>query len=366
MRRKIVIVFDDFEDGAGNVAQLLALALSKTDDVVLTPVNLHSKPRYNLSHIKISPIALNVTMKKPWTLFTKAIFPIRKFIKESNPNVVISFLDNINTICCMACLGVKLPLIVSERNDPIKGAPSSTWNLLRKMFYKRADIITVQFDAFKNFVHYENKTVSVTPNMIMNSTFKVSHGKLHCPVRLVSIGRLCPQKRFDLMIEIVASLHKKYPNITLTIYGEGADRESLLRQIESYDLETAVNLPGKTSDSHSVLSESDIFLMTSDYEGFPNVIGEAMAVGLPVVCYSCHEGIPELINCSGVSVPSGDKQSFIVSVGSLIENVDTWKAMSSMGPIIASAYNEEVIVEKWKELIDHAIVLSAEQGENRL
>lgn len=356
---RILIIFDDYFGGAGNVAQLLARELREDNDVILMPTNEHTSPRYELSNIRLAPYRLQVRKSDFLFLGKRILTPLRCSILEHSPDLVISFLDVINTLVCLSLRDENVALIVSERNDPIKSAPSPPWGIMRRYAYERADIITVQFPSFISSLGKKlERKVRVTPNIIQPAPHKTVPA-VHHPLRLVSVGRLTHQKRFDRMLAIMGRFIQSHPDATLSIYGDGELREQLSLQVKESGLSENVLFMGVTSDVHAALIESDVFLMTSQFEGFPNALSEALAVGLPSVSYACHQGIRDLVGEGGIVVEEGDVDSYLGALNELATSNVSWMRCSRGALDSADRYGATRVVPQWKQCMSDAMRLAA-------
>lgn len=335
----------------------------KKNDVIMILMNRQSESRYSLDNIRVIDFQYNTGKGK--NLLAK-INNIRKIINSEKPNVVISFIHNNNTLVGISLLGTKVPLIVSERGNPLKITPKFPWNILRKVAYNRAELVSVLFDNFKTFDNnsYGNKAV-VTPNPVMTPLYIKDSTELHHynrKIRFVSFGRLADIKRFDLMIEIFSIIHRKYPNSQLYIYGEGTKREELLTLINKLNLESAVALKGSTREVYRNLVKADIYLMTSKQEGFPNALCEAIAVGIPSVSFKCHNGLSEIVNNgeNGFLIEEGNIEEFCSAIDLLVSNNELYSRISENSKKIVEKYNINEVLKLWDEYIKDAILQAGE------
>ena len=355
---RIALVVDDFHGGSGNIAQLMALNFNEEHDVSMVLTNLHSEPRYNLNGIKIyDPAKIGSHSNKALGLFSLVRNIGRILKKEIKAELIISFVDNNNTMVCLSNLFNKTPIIVAERSNPLVIFPKKPWDTLRRIAYRRANVVTVQFDIFKNFDggRFADK-VRVTSNIVKKAQ-NVKNDWKSGKTKFVTCGRLANVKRMDLMIELFESAQKKCPDIELHIFGDGPNREKLQNLIAEKNLESKVFLRGYCDDVHNTLLDYDAYLMTSKQEGFPNSLCEAMAIGLPSVSFACHEGITELAEFgeSGFAVPDGDKDAFVEKMILLANDEPLRESMGKNAMKISERYSNENIMKQWYECITDAM-----------
>lgn len=170
--------------------------------------------------------------------------------------------------------------------------------------------------------------------------------------RAVAIGRLVPQKRFGDAIKAWAAVAGKYPDWTLDIFGEGKERPYLEKLISASGLEGKVRLMGTTSRIRDELLQSSFILMSSSYEGFPMVLLEAAACGVPMVSYNCPSGPAEIIadGKNGFLVPSGDISALADACGRIISMDRTPLGIASLET--ARNFSPEAIVSRWEKLFE--------------
>ncbi len=223
------------------------------------------------------------------------IFDMRKILKSIRPDVIVPFVGTIPYVAAVASIGLKASLIHTIRIHPGRIETGHTeW--ADRMLYKYADAIMLQNNEQRV---YFSKSIRekciVVPNPVSDVFFentKESYG----PIRtIVAAGRLVEMKNYPLMIRTFVSLVQEFPDASLHIYGEGKERGALKRMIEGNALEDKVILHGRTENMPSVLKDADLFLMTSRYEGMPNALMEAMAVGVPCISSACPTGPKTLI-----------------------------------------------------------------------
>jgi len=238
---------------------------------------------------------------------------MRAILKMKAPDVLISFLPQVQIWMMLASWGMRLRRVETVRNNPWMVAPKNTIvRILWKMCFKRADSIIIQTREQAEFFGKKEREKSVLiPNPI-SEQFRANVKETYSDKvrRFIAVGRIATQKNYPLMLEAFSLAMEKDPEIELSIYGAGEDGyvENIERQIKERGLENNVRLMGRTQEMHVALLQADAFIMTSDYEGMPNALVEAMAIGLPCISTNCKTGPKDLIDTgkNGFLVKEGD------------------------------------------------------------
>lgn len=353
---RISIIVDDFHGGAGNIAQILSMELAKENEVSLVLTNKHTEKRYDLSDVSVHELCLNINGKNKIGRLISSIIRLKKLLFDIlHTEFCISFLDNNNSMACLALWNHKeIPIIVSERSNPLVIYPKFPWDRIRRIAYKRADRVAVQFDVFREFDggRFRNKCVTI-PNIVENAKEQKSTWESKV-IRFVTVARLSDIKRIDLMVILFKRCLMKVKNIELYIYGEGDNRAALEKAIRQSGLENKVFLMGYLKNVHETICNCDIYLMTSYQEGFPNSLSEAMAVGLPSISFCCHEGLRELIenNECGYLIAEGDEDGFVDKMEFLATHRETREHMGKAARKHVNQYNTSSVMEYWKTNIE--------------
>ena len=292
--------------GAERVAASLANAWTlQGEEVCLVPTHLGSTESfYPLDQaVLFQPLARHMPWFPPLLDPVRKLRAIRKVHDAFKPDVVVSFLTNVNVNILMALGGVTTPIIVCERTNPVVSlSADKKLQALRSKLYPRATRVVVQTeDAAQAFSAAEPNLgeLAVIPNPIpplLAAMPLAAEVEKNTDCKLVAMGRLVPAKQFDQLIQVFALLAEDHPEWTLHIYGEGPERENLERRAELVGYKDRIFFPGRTEEPWRVLSQAQIFVLTSAYEGFPNVLLEAMTLGLPCVTVDCPSGPKELTN----------------------------------------------------------------------
>lgn len=220
----------------------------------------------------------------------KRLFKIAKAIREFKPDVVISYLDVPNIITCLLKVcGMKFRLIVSERNT----TQTLTMRDRVKFFLMRwTDVIIPNSYSQEKFIneHYnslKNKVTTIT-NFVDTVLFAPLSSQKECKKykEIISVGRICPQKNVKRFIESIVILNKLRNDFHISWYGKllGDYGQECLDLVKKYGIENIIHFCGDNENIIACYHKSDIFILPSTYEGFPNVLCEAMSCGLPVLC----------------------------------------------------------------------------------
>lgn len=280
---------------------------------------------------------------------------LRAIAAESEPDVVVSFLDRINVLALVAFGRGELPVVVSERTDPRRRDVPAVWRVLRAATYRRAAAIVVQTEAVREWAgrRFGPAPVVVIPNPAEAPGMPPVPADLPSPC-VVAVGRLVPLKGFDVLIDAFAGLDDRYATWHLVVAGEGPCREALEVRAEALGLQGRVHLIGRVHDVFPVLAGASIFVLSSRVEGFPNALLEAMAVGLPCVASRCPSGPQEMIRTGidGVLVEPGSVAALRLAISSLIDAPERRAALGAEARrTVESRFDLSRVGGEWDELL---------------
>lgn len=290
---------------------------------------------------------------------------LRKLIIEQDPDVVVSFLTNVNVAAILATkvLGkLKAPLIVCERTNPVvETTTGRVWRHARRWLYPRADMVTVQADdTVGPFAQQVPgiRQLKVIPNPLPPELLDAPLVDTQAAAprkRLLAMGRLVPAKQFDLLIDAFADLAGEFPDWDLWIWGEGPDRDGLQDRVNAAGLSDRIQMPGRTDAPWDALSEGHAFVLSSAVEGFPNVLLESMALGLPCVAFDCPSGPREMTRDGqdALLVPAGDRAKLTDALRRLLSDSALRQSLGARAAqSVRDRYALPAVLEKWDHLFD--------------
>lgn len=238
---------------------------------------------------------------------------LKQQISNAKPDLLISFMDQTNMLALFASKKLQVPVLVCERNNPAKNLilarhwPTPIQALaksVRNFSYRRAGSICVQTaGAAQYFKQYVPRVpCTVIPNFVEPVTGTAIKPRKKI---VLGVGRLVPEKGFAELIDSFATVAQSFPDWQLHIFGEGPCREVLQLKIDRLALQQNVKLLGKIENLQPHYLEASIFVLNSQYEGFPNALLEAMASGCAVIASNCPYGPADLIKdrINGLLVP---------------------------------------------------------------
>jgi GalNAc-alpha-(1->4)-GalNAc-alpha-(1->3)-diNAcBac-PP-undecaprenol alpha-1,4-N-acetyl-D-galactosaminyltransferase len=282
----------------------------------------------------------------------RRMYRLRRAIRESRPDTVLSFCDQTNVLTILAACGLGIRLVVAERSNPQLHTPVP-WNVLRRLVYPMArHVVVLTHEAAQIFSYHPG--VEVIPNPV--AVPQIGELGPDKPLKrpcVVGLGRFTREKRFDLLIDAFAVATKSTPGWSLVLIGDGPERSSLERQIKERGLVGSVWLPGYQKRPGEFLSQADLFVLCSDYEGFPNSLCEAMAHGAAVIATDCPTGPRHIVRdaVDGVLVPRANVEALACAMGRLMNNRDERVRLGARAREVCQRFPPEHILRQWETIL---------------
>ncbi|MFI3199943.1 MAG: glycosyltransferase [Eubacteriales bacterium] len=290
--------------------------------------------------------------------YFKRIQYLKELIQEEQPDIVIAFAIKANYRAVMATMRLKVPVLISIRTNPIGHYDDVISRIMVPLFFNRADGVVFQTTGQKAFF---TKKMQQHSRIILNPINPKYIGRKQVEQRtkeIVHAGRLVDFKNQVMLIEGFARLYKKYPEYTLKLYGgDSGDgtKEKLLKAIENHRLEQVVTLMGASDTLERNLETGAFFVFTSDWEGLPNALMEAMALGLPVIATDCPCGGPNTVMThkeDGYLIPIKDRESLVNAMEYFVQNPEIVNEYGVKARGISEIANATAIYEQWNEYVE--------------
>lgn len=285
------------------------------------------------------------------------IFRLKKQINLYNPTVILSFLPE-PSFFTLFLKRKKTPVIISVRNDPKVEYKNKIYYFLMKWLYPKSDGIVFQTEEASNyFKSFIKCKTTIIPNPINPSFISLPYNGVR-KKNIVSVGRLSSQKNHKLLLRAFSNLPKKFSDYKLIIFGEGALRKDLLSEIEKLGLNNKVFLPGVKKNIKNEVYDASLFVLSSDYEGMPNALMEAMALGLPVISTNCPCGGPAFLiknNINGVLIDVNNANQLTKAMAKILSDSAFSKKISYNASKISKTLNPSIINKKWENFIKSVV-----------
>lgn len=350
--------------GAERVLTVLANEMSKESEVSI--LTIHNDDDYYEVNSKIHRLCIDNKKRDRNAIIAnkmRKISPLRikkliSIIRREKPDVVITFLPLPSLYITLAKTidkyVKKVPVILSERGDPNKEYRNKLIALLAKKLYKEANGFVFQTKDAEDFFRKSISDNSIIIENPVNGDF-LNHSVVEKRRDvIVSCGRLEKQKNFELLINAFSDIESKFPNYTLEIYGEGSKRDELLKYIRKINLDEKIILKGRVDNLADSIYDAKLFVLSSDYEGMPNALMEAMALGLPCISTDCPIGGPKALiknGKNGILVEVNNKEQLSSSMSKVLSDPVLFLKLSENGMIKVKKYTAKNVAEKWKKFI---------------
>lgn len=335
-----------------NAGYSIDLVLVKKTGAFLTDID----PRVNLISLKKEHVS-------------QSLFPLIRYFKKSKPDVFISNLTHLNIVTIIAKIfsGTCSKIIITEHNTITannleNGGKESILVFLSKFLYPLADkTVVVSEGAAQNLID----AIRINPNKVQNIYNPIDIDHIHLLAKeqineswlteksipvLIAVGRLEQQKNFSFLLNVFQTLIKKR-KARLLILGEGSEREALEKQIKVYGIQNEVKLLGIKTNPYPYISNADLLVCTSKYEGFNITLAESLACGTPVISMNCPYGPAEILDNGtyGQLIPLGDRDGM---VDAIIAAIDHPESLPSKEKLMerAKRFSAEKIFSEYQEL----------------
>jgi glycosyltransferase involved in cell wall biosynthesis len=353
MKRKVVFIIPSLRGGG---AERVILNIIRNLDYNSFDINLILLKKEG-PYLELLPEYINVVDLNTFNV-RKSIFALVRAINDIKPDVVLSTMGHLNLaiLFIRPLLKGKPKVIVREANTPSKNMTKKErlFSYLYKYYYTKSDLIIAQCKEMKKdiidiFKIEDNKINYIYNPLDVERIKELANDKNPYDVNklnLLSVGRLSKQKGFDILLNAFKIVVQKVPNAHLTILGEGNLKQELLEQSKELGIDKNISLVGFKDNPYPYFYHSDMYVLSSRWEGFPNSLLEALACGTKVVATNCKSGPTEIIgnNEFGTLVEEGNYLSLAQGIiGSISEQNKTNDR--------ANFFHIKTIVKKYEQIL---------------
>lgn len=282
------------------------------------------------------------------------------YIRNNDADIYVVMLPKVIKSFLIFKPFVKVPIIFSERAVPSK-YDKRTQRFLIKVA-NTVDAIVYQTEEAKQW--YESRSKNCRGVVIPNAINPIFIRKKFCGEKekvIVSAGRLVEQKNFSMLINAFAKITNEYSNYKLKICGDGPLLKQLQQQVKNLGVDEKVEFLGFVEDMTSLLEKSSLFVLPSDFEGMPNVLMEAMALGVPVISTDCLGGGPRFLIKSGENgllIPMNDTEALVNAIKKMLSDSSFAEKCGMNARHIVEELNPEKIYGQWETLLKQVISLT--------
>ena len=281
----------------------------------------------------------------------RAYRKLRRIVRQEQPDVVLAMPEKVNVWTVLTLLGTGVPVVVSERNDPHRHPENRIKRLLRRLVYPFASGFIFQTpEAAAYFPKGIQERGVVLDNPLDKTRIPAPYTGARRTV-VAAAGRLHPQKNFAMLIRAFARFYKTHHAYSLAIYGEGEQKQELLRLASRLGVAGAVELAGQSRTLLADINDCAMFVLSSDYEGMPNALIEAMACGLSCIAADCPiGGVRSLVSNgeNGLLIPVGGEEALVEAMTRLADDPALAARLSENAARIQIRLDAKAVAEQWR------------------
>ncbi len=375
--KKILIFLGSLTSGGTErvVATLSKYLAQNNFDVTVVTLDSTERDFYKLDN-KVQRIAMDAAgatagIDKVFKNLLR-IYQFRKILKNHKPDIILGMITRHAVIALIASVGLQVKVAVSERNYPEKRKNHSMWEFLRTVFYRFADMHVVQTNKIAAWLKSNTgaKNIKVIPNSIswpierFEPILQPENYIQPAEKLILAAGTLKHQKGFDLLLEAANKFLPDYPDWKMVILGEEKNesgskglRKEFEKKVAENGITKRILLPGRVGNIGDWYKAADIFVLTSRFEGFPNVLLEAMASGCASVSFNCDTGPSDLIkhNENGILIPPEDIEMLEAQIRYMIENPIFRQKISDKAIKVREFYSEEKVLGEWTKVLEELV-----------
>ncbi len=299
----------------------------------------------------------------------RRVAALRRAVVRESADVVVGMMSSSAILSILACAGIEARVVASERNFPGRKRLAFPWGAMRRLLYRFADAHVAQTDEAARWIarHARARNIQVIPNSVAwpvpdqpPAVAPDSIVDTGTPV-VLAVGTKPHQKGFDMLVRAFASATSTHPAWCLVVVGvdasndfgdgSGTNLETLAREI---GVAGRVLFPGRAGNMTAWYERADIFVLSSRYEGFPNVLLEAMAAGRACIATDCQSGPSAIVDneVNGLLVPVDDVRALGVALIRLMDDTSLRERLGSAAVAVRQRFSEERVLRQWQQLLE--------------
>lgn len=301
-----------------------------------------------------SEITREETSKNRVVNFKRRFCKLRSIWKAERPDVILSFIGKNNIMAILTSIGLCIPVAVSVRGEPGEEYYNRVMRMAARRLFALADGVILQtkqcFDFFPGKVQ---KKAVILKNPVSNMFFRERY-EGEREKTIVSVGRVDENKNHEMLIRAFAGIAEQFPDYRVIIYGEGECRENLIRLTEELNLSERICLPGSIENVADAIYKTRVFVLTSNTEGSPNTLIEAMIMGLTVIATDCPCGGPADLIChgeNGILIPVRATDKLQENLQMLLNDLQVADELGRNAKRTSDIYKEENVYGEWEEFL---------------
>lgn len=279
---------------------------------------------------------------------------LRNIWRQEKAGIIVAFIGKNNFMALLTAWGLRIPVITSVRGEPTEEYYNGILRFLSKTLMGFSEGLILQTpDAREYFPKWIQKKSIILQNPL-NPDFIDEYYTGERNKEIVSVGRLDSNKNQKLIIDAFCRIAEEFPEVNLILYGEGEDREMLKSYANGTKYAGQIFLPGAIQDVKQRIQKSEIFVLSSNTEGMPNCLLEAMALGVPSISTDCPCGGPRMLmegKENGILVPVGEAEPMADAMKRLLTDEKLWEKYSKNAYKLTQELHPDKVNGEWENYL---------------
>lgn len=286
--------------------------------------------------------------------FIRRFQKLRNIWKTEKPDAILVFIGKNNFMALLTAWGLHIPVVVSVRADPNQEYPNGWMRFMARHLFKKAVGVVLQTRECMKFFPKAVQRKSVILHNPVNEVFFENPYQGDREHTIVTVGRIDENKNQALLLRAFAQIAENYPDYRIILYGRGDQEENLKQLARNLGLADQITFAGNASDVADQIKKAGVFVLTSNTEGMPNALLEAMVLGLPVIATDCPCGGPrDLIDHgrNGLLTPVRDVNKMKENLQFVLNDSQNAYQMGQNARKTTDIYREKIVYREWMDYL---------------